>query len=66
MFAAGEDAEEQARGLCRIFVELAESHLDFVLTASPEALEVIEAILACGAHPDFGIARMPFNFWCAH
>ena len=65
IFAAGEDAEEQARGITRIFVELGEAHMRFVQTATPDALQVCEAVLACGYHDSPKISKMPFDFWSA-
>lgn len=60
---AGEEAEDQARGMCRLFVELAEAHHGFMLTMTPESLQIVDALLLCGEHPAERIARMPFNVW---
>ncbi|MDA8532027.1 exportin/importin beta family protein [bacterium] len=60
---AGDTSEDEARAVTRIFVELAETHSDFVLTATPEAMQVVDCLLLCGECPVERIARMPFNFW---
>ena len=60
---AGDEAEDQARAITRVFVELAEQHAQFVLTATPDALQIMDALLVCGEHPVERIARMSFNFW---
>lgn len=59
----GDSAEDEARAVTRIFVELAEVHSDFVLTATPEAMQIVDCLLLCGECPVERIARMPFNFW---
>jgi transportin-3 len=60
---AGDDAEDEARAMTRIFVELAEVHAQYVLTASPEAMQIVDCLLLCGECSVERIARMPFNFW---
>lgn len=61
--AAGDEAEDQALGMCRLFVELAEAHAVYVKSMKPEALQIVDALLLCGEHSVERIARMPFNFW---
>eukprot|EP01043_Picozoa_sp_COSAG02_P126643 COSAG02_NODE_63916_length_262_cov_0.613497_1_plen_72_part_01 len=48
---AGDTSEDEARAVTRIFVELAETHSDFVLTATPEAMQVVDCLLLCGECP---------------
>ena len=63
VLADGESSENEARGFCRVFVELAETQMDFLASGTADSLQVAEVILVCTRHPNAEISKLTFNVW---
>jgi transportin-3 len=62
--AWGDDGEEEAKGMARLFAEIGEAYTDLISTGEPAvAGPVVDALLDVASHPDDSICAMSFNFW---
>lgn len=60
----GDDGEEEAKGMARLFAEIGEAYTDLISTGEPAvAGPVVDALLDVASHPDDSICAMSFNFW---
>eukprot|EP00878_Enallax_costatus_P020398 GHUV01021558.1.p1 GENE.GHUV01021558.1~~GHUV01021558.1.p1 ORF type:complete len:515 (+),score=87.61 GHUV01021558.1:142-1545(+) len=58
-----DDDEEAVKGMARLFCEVAEAYIQLVLSAQPDVLAPVEALLDVTAHPEQDIYSMSFSFW---
>jgi len=59
-----DEAEEVARGLIRVFVEMAERYMELILgPMDMNQAQVVELVLHCAMHPSRELARITFYFW---
>lgn len=58
------EAEDVARGLIRVFVEMSEQYMELVLgPMDVNQAKVVEIVLHCSMHPSPELARITFFFW---
>jgi transportin-3 len=62
--AVAEEDVDCARGLCRVFTEMAESFMELLVQpVEMNQLAVVEMVMECAAHYDPEIYSITFNFW---
>ena len=62
--AVARDDEDQARGLCRVFTEMAESYTDFLLkTEEMGQKALIQLVLMCTSSEDTEVVSIAYRFW---
>jgi transportin-3 len=62
--AVADEDIDVARGLCRVFTEMAESFMELLVQpVEMNQLAVVEMVMECTSHPDPEIYAIPFNFW---
>ena len=62
--AVASDDEDQARGLCRIFTEMAESYTDLLLSTEEMGQKaLVQLVLLCTSSEDTDIVSITFRFW---
>ncbi|KAI8470335.1 MAG: armadillo-type protein [Monoraphidium minutum] len=58
-----DDDFDAIKGMGRLFCEVGEAYLPLILTATPEVMPPVEALLEVAGHPDADIYGMSFAFW---
>jgi transportin-3 len=61
--AQQDDLFENAKGLCRLFVETAEAYIPLWLSGGQHAQNMLNIMLMCTSHPDSDLSSMTFPFW---
>ena len=58
-----DDDEETSKGMARLFTEVAEAYLSLIVTATPQVLAPVEAMIEVALYQDYAISQMSFVFW---
>lgn len=61
--AAADDDDDKVRGLCRVFVQAAETYHHLILRHRQEFWPLVEAVSECASYSDLDIVQITFRFW---
>lgn len=61
--AAADEDDDKVRGLCRVFVQAAETYHHLILRHRQECGPLVEAVSECASYSDLDIVQITFRFW---
>lgn len=64
--SVAEEDTDRALNLCRVFTEMAESFIDYLIFSPNEGLgdfNTLMLVLECAKHTDYEVAEKTYNFW---
>lgn len=59
----GEDYEEDAKAIARLFAEIGEAYTELIAGGAPEVMGPVEAALEVASYPDNDVCAISYNFW---